>query len=103
MSCFIDYAGIFYVFHGVAAESEFENYSALFEPSMRNFNKLTDPARLNVQPMKVRIRTVGQSGTLSSAFLSFGVLQDQMEGLAFLNNMELTDPVSAGTKIKIVE
>jgi predicted Zn-dependent protease len=103
MSCFIDYAGTYYVFHGVAAEAEFENYSPVFEPSMVSFNKLTDPARLNVQPRKVRVKTVGQTGTLSSVFQSFGVPQDQMEGLAFLNNMELTEQVSAGTLIKIVE
>ena len=101
LSYFIDYQGTFFVFHGVAAEAGFDNFEGQFESTMTGFDRLTDPARLNVQPQRVRIMTVRREGTLADALADFGVSQDQMEKFAFLNNMELTDRVEAGRLIKI--
>ncbi len=69
---------------------------------MVNFDKLTEPSKLNVQPNKIRIEKVQHAGTLADAFRSFGIQQQQMEEFAFLNNMELTEQVPAGALIKIV-
>ena len=102
LSYFIDDNGTYYVFHGVSAEANFNNYSRIFEQTMMNFDKLTEPSKLNVQPKKIRIKKVQHSGTLADVFNSFGIQQQQMEEFAFLNNMELMDQVPAGTLIKIV-
>lgn len=102
LSYFIDDNGTYYVFHGLSAETDFNNYSRIFEPTMVNFDKLTEPSKLNVQPKKIRIKKVQQTGTLADVFRSFGVQQEQMEEFSFLNNMELTDQVPAGALIKIV-
>lgn len=102
LSYFIDDQGTYYVFHGVSSDTDFSNYTRQFETTMNNFDKLTDPSKLNVQPQRVRIRTVQSTGTLANAFRAFGVPQDKMEELAFLNNMALTDQITAGTKLKIV-
>lgn len=102
LSYFIDYAGLYYAFHGVTAQADFNTYSRIFKPTMESFNKLTDASKLNRQPKKIRIKKVQRTGTLSTALGSFGIQQQEMEKMAFLNNMELTDQVQAGTMIKIV-
>jgi predicted Zn-dependent protease len=102
LSYFIDDNGTYYVFHGVSAEADFNNYSRIFEPTMMNFDKLTEASKLNVQPKRIRIKEVQHEGTLAEAFRSFGIQQHQMEEFTFLNNMELSDQVPAGALIKIV-
>ena len=102
MSYFIDYNGTYYAFHGVSAQADFNTYSRIFGQTMVNFDKLTETSKLNRQPKKIRVKKVQQPGTLADAFLSFGVPKQQMEKFAFLNNMELSDQVSAGALIKIV-
>jgi predicted Zn-dependent protease len=101
MSYFIEYGGQVYVFHGVSTDADFNAYALTFESTMKDFNRLTDAARLNVQPTRIRIKKVQQSGTLADAFRYFGVPQNQMNELALLNNLELTDRVQSGKLIKI--
>ena len=103
LSYFIDDDGTYYVFHGVSAEADFNNYRQSFEATMTNFDKLTDASRINVQPERISIRQVQSTGPLSEVFRSLGVSQNRMEEFAFLNNMELTDQVPAGRLIKIAE
>jgi predicted Zn-dependent protease len=102
LSYIIEYGQLYYVFHSVADEADFANYSTIMESSMKTFARLTDPNRLNVKPKRVEVETVQRTGTLASAFTSYGVSQDMMNELALLNNMELNDQVKAGKLIKIV-
>jgi predicted Zn-dependent protease len=101
LSYFIDDNGTYYVFHGVSAEENFDQYFQAFESTMTSFSKLTDQARLNVEPERVRVVQVRTAGTLSGILRDMGVPQDRMDEFAFLNNMELTDQVPAGRLIKI--
>ena len=102
LSYFIDYNSTFYVFHGVSAESDFSSFLPVMGTSMANFNKLTDPSKINVKPKKVLVKKVQRSGTLADAFQYLGVQQKQMDEFALLNNMELTDKLQAGKLIKII-
>ncbi len=101
LSYFIDDDGTYYVFHGVSAEGNFDDYFQRFESTMINFDKLTDPARLNVQPQRISIRRVESAGTLADIFRAMGVPNDRMDEFAFLNNMELRDQVPAGKLLKV--
>lgn len=101
MSYFIEYGGSVYVFHGVSSDTDFNAYASTFASTMRNFNRLTDAAKLNVQPIRIRVKKVQQNGTLADAFRYFGVPQNQMNELALLNNLELNDRVQSGKLIKI--
>jgi predicted Zn-dependent protease len=103
LSYFIDDKGTYYAFHGVTAQADYHTYSRIFKPTIEGFDKLTDPSKLNRQPKKIRIKKVPRAGTLSDAFRSFGIQQQQMKEFAFLNNMELSDQIPAGAMIKIVE
>jgi predicted Zn-dependent protease len=102
LSYFINYGGNYYVFHGLSMEEEFNEYSAIFRPSMASFNKLTDPSKINVLPKRIRVKTVQNPGTLENALRSFGVQQEDLKEMAFLNNMELADQVSVGTLVKTI-
>lgn len=102
LSYIIEYGTMYYVFHSVAAEADFPNYSGTMESSMKTFAKLTDAYRLNVKPKRIAVKPVQRTGTLSGAFSSYGVRQEMMNELALLNNMELNDQVQAGKLIKIV-
>jgi predicted Zn-dependent protease len=102
LSYIIEYGNMYYVFHSVSSEADFPNYANIMESSMKTFAKLTDLNRLNVKPKRVYVKPVQRSGTLASAFTSYGVSQTMMNELALLNNMELNDQVQAGKLIKIV-
>jgi predicted Zn-dependent protease len=102
LSYFIDYNSTYYVFHGVTAEADFSTYNKLFESNMLTFNKLTDPAKLNVKPKRILVKKVERTATLAETFSNLGVNASQMKELALLNNIELTDRVQAGKLIKII-
>jgi predicted Zn-dependent protease len=70
---------------------------------MQSFKELTDASKLNRKPDRVRIKTVKTSGTLQQAFLSFNVPQKRLEELAIVNGMKLTDRVTQGMLIKVIE
>jgi predicted Zn-dependent protease len=102
LSYFITYNNANYVFHGVTADADFNAYTRIFESSMASFDKLTDPAKLNVKQKKIIVKSVLKSGTVSEAFKALGVAQNRMNEMALLNNLELTAQVSAGRLVKIV-
>jgi predicted Zn-dependent protease len=102
LSYFITYNITNYVFHGVTAEADFNAYSRIFESTMVSFAKLTDPAKLNVKPKKILVKSVQKAGSVADTFKSLGVAQNRMNEMALLNNLELTDKVQAGKLIKIV-
>ena len=101
-SHFIDYSGNFFVFHGVTTETDYNKYSDTFRQYETTFNRLTDASKLNRMPERIYVKKVQRSGTLAEAFRHYGVKQEQMEKLALLNNLELTDHVQAGKLIKVI-
>jgi len=101
-SYFISHGGLIYVFHGVAAETDFVTYGSIMNSSMTTFSDLTDASKINVKPKKVEIVKVQRAGTLSDAFVYYRVPQKQYNELALLNDLELTDQVQIGKLIKII-
>lgn len=102
MSYFIQYNGTIYHFIGVSSTADFNNYANTFNSTMQNFRQLTDPAKLNKKPDRIRIKTVASTTTLSQALQSFNMPQAKLEELAILNGMKLTDNVTKGTLIKVI-
>jgi predicted Zn-dependent protease len=103
MMYFIQYGGNIYNLIGATSAENFNVYAQLFQSTMGTFRELTDPAKINKQPERVRIKTVGQDGKLSQALTNLGTDQKRMEELAILNGMELDDVVHRGMLIKIIE
>ncbi len=102
LSYFIENNSSIYALMGVASEADFPAYSTTMEASMKTFDRLTDPARLNVKPRRVYVKKAPRAGTLANTLTYFGMKQDMMDELALLNDMALNDQVSAGKLIKIV-
>jgi predicted Zn-dependent protease len=91
-----------YNFLGVTTDANFNNYLPVFRSTMNNFRRLTDPARINVEPDRVRIRQVTSTAPLANVLRTFGVNEARMEELAILNGMTLQETVQSGTMIKVI-
>ncbi|MBN2637280.1 MAG: M48 family metalloprotease [Prolixibacteraceae bacterium] len=103
MSYFIDYNDMIFTFHGVSEESEFNNYATAFESTMKGFSRLTDAAKLNAQPKRIQIQTVQRNGTAREILASMGVPASQLNEIALLNEVSLTDQLPKGALVKIVK
>jgi len=99
----IQYGGNIYNLMGVTTAQNFNSYGNVFAGSMQNFRQLTDSEKLNRQPVRIRIKPVNQSGTLSQALSTYKTRSADMQDLAILNGMELTDRVEKGMLIKVLE
>jgi predicted Zn-dependent protease len=88
---------------GVSNITDFNNYNRYFSSTMQSFKTLTDPSKLNKKPERVRIKTVKQATTLDQALKSYNTPSTRMEELAILNGMKLTERVTAGTMIKVIQ
>ncbi|QMU29343.1 M48 family metalloprotease [Adhaeribacter radiodurans] len=99
----IQYDNNIYSLMGISAATDFENYFSAFKSTMDQFRKLTDPAIINRQAERVRIKTVAKSGTLSQVLRQYNVPEKRLTEMAILNGMELNESVSAGSLIKVVQ
>lgn len=88
---------------GVSAAQNFAQYQGAFTNSMQSFRTLTDATKINKKPQRVRIKTVASDGTLQQAFTYFKVPSARMEEFAILNGKLLTDKLTKGTLIKVIE
>ncbi|KAF0239047.1 MAG: peptidase M48 [Prolixibacteraceae bacterium] len=102
MSYLIQDNNSIYIFHGVSDDANFNNYFRIFESTMANFSRLTDPAKLNVKPKRIKIVQAPAAGTLSQTFKNLKISDGQMKELALLNNIELTDQIAKGKLVKII-
>lgn len=100
---FIQYGGNIYNLIGATSTSNFNAYGQLFQSVMGTFRELTDADKINRQPERVRVKTVGQNGTLGQALATLGVKQDRMEEVSLINGMNLNDAVQRGMLIKVLE
>ena len=102
MTTFIAYNGMNYIIHGVAGPADFSQYERTFTNTMMGFRTLTDYAKINVTPNRIRIKTVYNDGTLLETLRAFNMPDKQHKELAILNGMELTDRVTRGMLIKTI-
>jgi predicted Zn-dependent protease len=70
--------------------------------AMRSFRKVTDPARLAVQPTRLQVVTVPRSDAFTAVVQGFGPQAIAIGPESILNNVEPDDPVAAGTLLKLV-
>ena len=103
MTYFIDYNDMIFTFQGVATEPDFGNNTSAFESTMKGFSRLTDAAKLNVQPKRIQIQTVQRDGTAREVFASIGVPANKLNEIALLNEVNLIDQIKKGTLVKVVK
>ncbi|MBC7915535.1 MAG: M48 family metalloprotease [Pyrinomonadaceae bacterium] len=103
LSYLIQYGTNIYHMLGVSNATDFNAYAQYFTNTMQSFKQLTDPSKLNKKPERVRIKTVKQAVTLDQALRSFNAPSKRFEEFAILNGMKLSDRLTAGTLIKVIE
>ena len=103
LSYFIQHNGSIYHITGATSAANFNAYAPYFANTMESFRTLTDPAKLNKKPDRVRLKTVRQQTTLEQALRSFNVPDSRIEEFAILNGMARTERVPSGMLIKVIE
>ncbi len=98
----IGYGDLNYIFMGVTTSDLYGTYQRNFSQTGGSFQELTDPARLDVKPERVKIEEVRQTTTLQQALKGFGMPENRLEELAVLNGMQLGDTVDQGMLIKTI-
>jgi predicted Zn-dependent protease len=96
------YNNLVYMIHGVSESANFRANEATFALTMKGFAPLTDPARINVKPDRIRINTVYNEGTLTEVLRGYGMEEKRHKELSVLNGIELTERVPRGTLIKTI-
>ena len=70
--------------------------------SLRSFRAVTDPARLEAKPDRVRVARVPATGSFETVVKKLGAAPAQLQTDAILNNVEAGETVMAGTLVKYV-
>lgn len=91
-----------YAFVGLTSPSAFNTYAPQFQRTAQGYKRLTDAAKLNKQPERIRIKTAKAGQTLAQALTANGVPAKRHEELAIVNGMKTTDKMSAGMLFKVV-
>lgn len=91
---------LIYVMRGLTTANIFNTYSNQFKQTMGGFRKLTDPNRINVKPTRVYVKKAPQSGSLQTVLSALGAVSKDLEELAIINGMQLTDNVERGDLVK---
>ncbi|MEY4902854.1 MAG: hypothetical protein RLZZ292_669 [Bacteroidota bacterium] len=102
LSYIIQYNNMIYVLNGIAKDSDYNSFVYLFKNTMEGFAPLSDPARLNVQPDHIRVKTAARTATLGDLLKDWDVPQAKLEETAILNGMYLKDQVAKNTLIKTI-
>jgi predicted Zn-dependent protease len=91
-----------YALVGLCGPGTLGTYGSTFQRTAQGFRRLTDAAKLNKQPERVRIKTAKAGQTLASALAANGIASKRYEELAILNGMKTTDKMTAGMLFKVV-
>jgi predicted Zn-dependent protease len=101
MVLFVEYAGAVYRLVGYAPEARWPTYQATAERTLQSFQRLTDPAMLNVQPQHMAIVTVAGRTTIAQLARERSS-PVPAANLAVINQVELETPFASGRLVKWV-
>ncbi len=99
---YITFDGLIYNFMGLTMQEQYAQYKLLLESTANSFRRLTDPAKINVKPERIKIATASSNMTLKQGLTSNNVPADRHEELAILNGMQLSDQLSSGMLYKVI-
>jgi len=101
LATFFDYDGHTYRVLGYTTSDRLETYRPTFSAATNSFDRLTDRAALEVQPLRIKLVTVQRSTTLAR-MVAGRPSPLNGEDLAILNGIALSDPIEPGRTIKWV-
>ncbi|HEV8510831.1 MAG TPA: M48 family metalloprotease [Gemmatimonadales bacterium] len=98
---FVEYGGAVYGIVGYAPEARWASYQSMAERAEQSFQRLTDPAALNVQPQRMDIVTLVRATTIAQLVRERSS-PAAAATLALINQVELDTPFAAGRLVKWV-
>lgn len=98
---FIQYNNLIYQMVGASSPADFYQYSQLFNAHLTSFNRLSDPARINVKSERIIIVRNDKSQTLQQLLQLKNIPSSRHEEMAILNGVNLSDVLGVGTLVKI--
>ena len=98
----IEYNKSIYWLLGATSAIDFNQYYPVFKNSMDGFRILTDQAKINKKPERIRNKTITKSATLQQVLKTYNTSDARLNELAILNGMNLTDVVPVGMMIKTI-
>ena len=93
--------GTTYQLLGYGAQANAAANDPVFQQVARSFGRLTDPAKLNVQPKRVHLVTLRTAQTIVEAGRANGNTLPEAE-LASVNGVRVDEVIAAGTLVKVV-
>jgi len=100
-AAFVEYKGRTYQLLGYTTEQLWAEYQNIIVGSMGTFRRLTDSKILQMQPMHLKIITVGKSSSLGELAKQQGS-PVQLETLAIINQTEANAGFKIGDRVKMV-
>ena len=98
---FVEYGGAVYGIVGYAPEARWSTYQATAGRALQSFQRLTDPAALNVQPQHMDIVTLVRATTITQ-LVRERPSPVSAATLALINQVEVDTPFGAGRLVKWV-
>jgi predicted Zn-dependent protease len=98
---FVEYGGAVYRIVGYAPETRWPSYQGMAESAQRSFQRLTDPAALNIQPQHVDIVTLVRATTIAQLSRE-RASPAAATTLALINQVEVDTPFASGRLVKWV-
>lgn len=91
------------MFHGLTGENTFSRLAATLGQPAASFAPLTDRTKLNRQPQRIAVKQIGKTSTLEAALQTFAVDRTLWPRIAWMNELQLSDRLQPGQRIKIIE
>jgi predicted Zn-dependent protease len=101
VAAFLDYNGRTYRILGYSPQGKLGRYEQAFRATARSFDRLTDPAALDAQPMRIDLLTLDRDATVAQLAARRGSPIPASE-LSLLNGVREDDVLSAGQTVKWV-
>ncbi len=102
LSYLIEYNKAIYLLLGATSATEFNYYYPIFKNTMEGFRPLTDQAKINKKPERIKVKTISKAMTLQQVLKNYNTPDARLNELAILNGMNLTDMVAVGMMIKTI-
>jgi predicted Zn-dependent protease len=91
-----------FALHGITGGDDYSTMGDVMQQPGSGFAVMTDPAKLNRQPRRIALTTLEKSTSMQQTLQAMKIQRDLWEEIAWLNGRQLTDMVSAGTRLKLV-
>jgi predicted Zn-dependent protease len=98
---FVEYSGAVYRIVGYAPDAAWPSYQGIAERAEQTFQRLTDPAALNIQPQHMDIVTLVRAATIAQLARE-RVSPAAATTLALINQVEVDTPFASGRLVKWV-